>query len=43
MDFKKMLEDFKNQSEQIKEIFHNMQGKIALCEEILKEKKDNKK
>ena len=43
MDLKKMLEDFKNQQEQAKEIFIKLQGKIELCEELLKDKKDNKK
>ena len=44
MDFKKMLEDYKNQQEQVKEIFIKLQGKIEMCEEILEEeKKDNKK
>ena len=43
MDFKKMLEDYKNQQEQVKEIFITLQGKIEMCEELLKDKKDNKK
>ena len=43
MDFKKMLEDYKNQQEQVKEIFIKLQGRIEMCEEFLKEKKDNKK
>ncbi len=43
MDLKKMLEDFKNQQEQAKEIFIKLQGKIEMCEELLKDKKDNKK
>ena len=43
MDLKKMLEDYKKQQEQVKEIFIKIQGKIEMCEELLKEKKDNKK
>ena len=43
MDFKKMLKDYKNQQEQVKEIFIKLQGKIEMCKEFLEEKKDNKK
>ena len=43
MDLKKMLEDYKNQQEQGKEIFIKLQGKIEMCEELIKDNKDNKK
>ena len=43
MDFKKMLEDYKNQQEQVKEIFIKLHGKIEMCEELIKDNKDKKK
>jgi len=42
MDFKKELELYKKQQEQVKELFIKLQGKIELCEKVLKEKKDKK-
>ena len=43
MDFKKELELYKKQQEQVKELFIKLQGKIELCEEALKENKEDKK
>ena len=42
MDFKKELESYKQQLEKIKDLFMKIQGKIELCEQVLKEKKDKK-
>ena len=42
MDFKKELESYKQQLEQVKDLFMKIQGKIELCEQLLKEKKDKK-
>jgi|TARA_R100001530_G_C4309647_1_gene152670 hypothetical protein len=43
MDLEKMLKDYKNQQEQVKELFIKLQGRIEMCEEIIeKEKKDKK-
>ena len=45
MDFKKMLEGYKKQQEQAKEIYIKLQGKIELCKEVLEKevkKKDKK-
>ena len=42
MDLKKMLKDYKHQQEQVKEIFIKLQGKIEMCEELLKDKENKK-
>ena len=42
MDLKKMLKDYKNQQEQVKEIFIKLQGKIEMCEGLLKDKVNKK-